>query len=269
MSNEHFISIVMPALNEEKNILSAISSTLETFDRLKIDGELIVINDGSSDTTEGLVKSAMAKEGHRMRLISHGAPQGIGVSFWDGISEARGEIVAMLPGDNENEPYEILRYIKLMDDVDIVVPFVYNKRVRSVFRNILSYLCLLIIDITFGVYFNYTNGTNLYRRRVLNDLDYKSRSFFFQADILIRLVKKGYLFAEVPYRLGLRRAGASKAVTFNNFIQVVKDYFRLVRDIYLRKEERLRRYKFVEGSISRRRYDELGVSDGRTDTGRA
>ena len=54
---------------------------------------------------------------------------------------------------------------------------------------------------------------------------------FFQTDILVRAVKGGYLFAEVPYRLGARSSGVSKAVSFPSFMQVVKGYLRLVRDM--------------------------------------
>lgn len=267
MIKNPFVSVVMPALNEEKNILLSINNALKAFDNLKIDGEVIVINDGSSDKTSEQVEWLISKEGKRIRMVGHDTPQGIGASFWDGVSNANGEVICMLPGDNENDPHEILRYLKLLDDVDMVIPFVYNKRNRTLFRNILSHIWLVIIDITFGVYFNYTNGTILYRRSILESLDYRSHSFFFQADILVRLAKRGYLFAEVPYRLGLRKTGRSKAITFRNVLQVAKDYFRLVRDIYFKKQTRLKRYKFSENSISAQRYRELEGFNGQADTG--
>ncbi len=251
--NNLFLSIVMPALNEEKNITAAITNVLKGFDDFKISGELVVVNDGSRDATPELVKKIMAGD-KRARLLNHDAPQGIGASFWDGVSNAKGEAVCMLPGDNENDPAEIFRYLRLLDDVDMVIPFVYNKSARSAFRNLVSHICLIIINITFGVYFNYTNGTILYRRSILNDLDYQGRSFFFQADILVRLARRGYLFAEVPYRLALRKTGRSKAIRFSTFLQVTKDYFRLIRDVYLRRGIRLKKNKFSEDSASASRY---------------
>ena len=45
----------MPALNEEKNILAAMNNTLKSFDDFGINGEIIVINDGSRDKTRVLV----------------------------------------------------------------------------------------------------------------------------------------------------------------------------------------------------------------------
>jgi glycosyltransferase involved in cell wall biosynthesis len=210
------------------------TNALEAFDVVKVDGELLVINDGSTDATAQLVEQRAAAD-KRVRLLSHKTPQGIGASFWDGVDHAAGDIVVMLPGDNENDPWEIFRYYKLLEHVDVVIPFLYNKEVRSLFRNALSFAYRFIINTTFLVYFNYTNGTVLYRKSILKGLPYRSTGFFFQTDMLIRLVRAGYLFAEVPYRLGLRKSGVSKAVSFPSLLQVMKGYIRLVKDQYFTK----------------------------------
>ena len=86
-------------------------------------------------------------------------------------------MVTMLPGDNENDPWETLRYLKLLEHVDIVIPFVFNKEVRSLFRNALSFIYRFIINTTFVVNFNYTNGTVLYRKSILKELNYRSVGF--------------------------------------------------------------------------------------------
>lgn len=228
------VSVIMPALNEEKNILLAIENALKAFKECGITGEIIVINDGSKDRTRGIVEDFLQSD-KRVRILNHSKPQGIGASFWDGVDNAYGASIVLLPGDNENDPWEIFRYFRLLEQVDIVIPFVFNKEVRSIFRNILSFVYRFIINSTFLVNFNYTNGTALYRRSMLKELDFRSTGFFFQTDILVRTVKKGYLFAEVPYRLGLRKDGISKAVSFPSLFKVVKGYLRLVRDFYFTK----------------------------------
>ena len=234
MNDKTDISVIMPALNEAKNIELAVKNSLAAFSEFGLSGEVIVINDGSRDATGDIVLG-LAKADARVRLITHEKPQGIGASFWDGEAAARGNSVVMLPGDNENDPVEIFRYYRVLEQVDIVIPFIFNKQARSLFRNGLSFAYRFIINTTFLVNFNYTNGTVLYRKSVLDTLDFHSTSFFFQTDILIRLVRNGYLFAEVPYRLGIRKEGVSKAVTFPSLLQVIKGYSRLVRDQYWRK----------------------------------
>lgn len=229
--NTFNITVIMPALNEEKNIIPTVENTLKALDDYGINGEIIVVNDGSTDDTKQLVES-IALKNNRVKLINHEKPQGIGASYWDGVDVSKGEIVTWIPGDNENDPWEILRYHKLLEHVDIIIPFIFNKEARSLFRNALSFVYRFIINTTFGVNFNYTNGTVLFRKSLLKELEQRSYSFFFQTDILIRTVKKGYLFAEIPYRLGMRKEGISKAVSFPSLIKVIKGYLRLVKDFY-------------------------------------
>lgn len=229
------LSIIMPALNEEANIEEAISDCLKALWIKNIDGEIIVVNDGSTDQTHELIEKVMEKE-NRVSMIRHDSPMGIGASFWDGTDAAKGDVIIMLPGDNENDPQEILRYYPLLRDVDIVIPFVFNKHVRGYFRTLLSLIYRFIINTTFSTNLNYTNGTVLYRKSILQELDYRSKGFFFQTDILIRTIKKGYLFAEVPYRLGIRDTGKSKAMSFPSLYQVIRSYIRLVHDYYFRKD---------------------------------
>ena len=225
------VSVIMPAFNEEKSVGHAVIAVLQAFDDLELHGELIVVDDGSVDATKSVVRCS-EKVDERVRLIAHETNQGIGKAFWTGVNLATGTAVTMLPGDNENDPIETLRYVKLLEYVDIVVPFVFNKEVRSLFRNTLSFVYRFIINSTFLVHFNYTNGTVIYRRTVLDVIGSKNDGFFFQTDILIRAVKSGFLFAEVPYRLSVRESGRATAVSFPSLIQVVKGYLRLVRDLY-------------------------------------
>lgn len=220
----------MPALNEEQNLRAAAMRTLAAFDAHALDGELIVVDDGSTDRT-GAIADQLASEDPRVRAVHHPRPGGIGAAFWEGVRLGRGELVCMLPGDDENEPAEILRYVPLAEHVDVVIPFVFNKQARSLLRNGLSFAYRFVINTTFLVNFNYTNGTVLYRRGVLEELEFHSTGFFFQTDILVRLVKRGYLFAEVPYRLRSNQAGrASKALSFPSFKQVARGYLHLVKD---------------------------------------
>jgi dolichol-phosphate mannosyltransferase len=254
MTEDIEFSIIMPALNEEKNIELAIFNSLDAIDHFGINGEIIVINDGSNDKTEALIKSYTERE-PRVRLINHVRRMGIGASFWDGVDQAQGKFVVMLPGDNENDPMEIFRYHALLKSVDIVIPFVFNKHVRSVWRNALSFIYRFIINTTFLVNFNYTNGTVLYRKALLDELEFRSSSFFFQTDILVRTVKRNYLFAEVPYRMGMRSQGISKAITFPSLFMVMRGYLRLVRDIYGPTPKNAPK-SHVSGSQTAKRYQE-------------
>ncbi len=163
------ITIIIAAYNEEKDIADAVNNVLRSLDSFNIAGELIVINDGSTDKTEDMVK-AIIKNDSRVSMVKHEKPKGIGASFWDGVDKAKGDACIMMPGDNENDLSEMLRYAGLMDSVDMVIPFTFNKGARSICRNIVSFFYKAIINATFFTSLNYTNGTVMYRTIILKGL---------------------------------------------------------------------------------------------------
>ena len=235
------LSVIMPALNEEKNIEAAINSTFEALKKYNIDGEIIVVNDGSSDDTKNIVEN-LAQNNDLIKLINHDKPQGIGASFWDGVKHSNNDVVVMFPGDNENDPDDALRFFYLMNDVDIVIPFIHNLDVRDRIRRIISSIYRFIVNVSFGINLNYTNGTIFFRRIILEGLELNTTGFFFNAELLIKLIRHGYLFAEVPNFLSVRGGGKSKAISLKSLIIVIKGYLRLFFDIYIRQIESRDKY---------------------------
>lgn len=215
----------MPALNEAANLAGAVDNVLASFCRLGIPGELVIVNDGSSDAT-GALADDFAAANANIRVLHHMTPQGIGASFWHGVSVAAGEIVTMIPGDGENDATEILRYLPLMTEVDIVVPFVFNRSVRSFRRRLLSIIYREIIKAAFGLSLNYMNGTVMYRRSVFEGIELQSNGFFYQSELLIKAITRGYLYAEVPCALRQRGSGDSRATNLKSLWGVARDFLK-------------------------------------------
>ena len=250
---KHKISVIMPALNEENNLAGAIENVIEAFRKLGVSGEIVVVNDGSTDRTAAIVEGFKGKYPF-IQLIHHDKPQGIGASYWDGIWKSEGEIVTMIPGDGENDTYEVLRYLPLMDHVDIVIPFIYNRNVRSWSRRLISKLYKGIINLSFGMLLNYMNGNVIYRKCILQDITLKSRGFFYQTELLIKCIKGGYLYAEVPCALQQRGSGRSKALTFKSLLRVIRGYLYMVGTVYLFNNKNRR---IVPDSVTALRYRKL------------
>ena len=229
--SEPLISIIVTALNEELSIGEVAANIAAIYDKLHLDGELVLVDDGSSDRTTEIARQWTARD-PRVVMVRHETPHGVGASFWEGVNKARGRFVCWLPGDNEVHPWEILRYVPLLEHVDLVVPFALNKAVRPPLRNFLSGLFRFIVNTTFWLSLNYSNGTGIYRRSVLRGLPVRSTGFFFMSDLVIRSIKQGYLFAEVPFGISFRAHGKSKALSLKSLASVSRSYLRLLRDYY-------------------------------------
>lgn len=228
---KHQLSVIMPALNEETCLDASIENVLEGFERHRVDGEIVVVDDGSRDQTGPLADQWAARHDF-IRVLHHRTPHGIGGSFWDGVRQARGESVTMIPGDGENDAAEIFRYLPLMEHVDIVVPFVFNPGVRPWRRRLLSFTYHQIIYLTTAYSLNYLNGTVLYRRAIFEGIELKSRGFFYQTELLLKTIGRHYLYAEVPCALNKRHGGRSTAVTLTSLASVMGGYLATVRDLY-------------------------------------
>lgn len=230
------ISVVVPALNEEDSIGAVISDTLECFDRLGLDGEMIVVNDGSRDRTRDITESFMRRDS-RVTLIHHHDPHGIGASFMEGCSRAKGEFVTMLPGDHENIPEETLKLLHDRDDCEAIVPYVQNPEQRSWFRRSVSRLFTLIVNMAFLTRFKYTNGTNIYRSDLLRNLEIRSNGFFYQTEILVKILMNGARIRHLPYRISERKSGDNKAISLKSLMSVSGDFVSLLAFRYFKSND--------------------------------
>ena len=103
------ISIVIPVLNEEKNIGSLIDEIITTLNN-KIEYEIIVVDDGSSDRTTQNIKEKIKKNAS-IKLIAHKKNYGQSCSLRTGITHSNYDYIVTLDGDGQNDPSNILDLI--------------------------------------------------------------------------------------------------------------------------------------------------------------
>ena len=255
MDNPHSLSIIVPCYNEEDAIVPSATAIISILHELCIeDYEIILVDDGSRDNTVKNINAFIeSNPTERLKIVRHHANLGLGAAFWTGVDNAKKSVVTWTPGDNENNPKEIIQYIRMIDFVDVVVPFVFNFDVRSKKRQIISKTFLNVMNFLFNTRFNYTNGPALYRREVLSCPLLRSRSFFFQARILIVLSKLGYLFAEVPIKLSIRMNGTASALKFKNVIKLSLSTGRLIFELLFQGRKTLKKHNIVNGTATQYR----------------
>ncbi|NOR79450.1 MAG: glycosyltransferase [Methyloprofundus sp.] len=121
------ITIVIPAKNEAKNI----TGVLHSIQALKLDAEILVINDGSTDNTAALATQEGA------RVISHPYSQGNGAAIKTGARNAQGEIIVFMDGDGQHNPMDIPDFIQKLDEgYDMVVGARNPKSQASLLRRL-------------------------------------------------------------------------------------------------------------------------------------
>lgn len=213
------ISIIIPALNEEDSLRAAVNSAVSALDDANVEGEIIIINDGSTDNT-GAIAEEVKKPDKRISVIHHNTPMGMGYSFLDGVSKANNEVVTIFGGDNEGIPSEYFLYLPLFEYVDIVVPFFINAQ-RSIFRTLISKTYLFVAKTLLGLNLHQLTSPVLYRRSILNGINLSGHGFSYQTELLFKTIRRGYLYAEVPFFTRGRASGKSSAFRLKNILNII------------------------------------------------
>jgi len=220
------ISVVIPALNEEKNLPLLLPGLTSCFASLGLQGEIIVVDGGSTDRTTAVAQASGA------RVFVEGGT-GFGAAIARGIREARGEYVVTMDGDNSHEPRYIGDMLEAARAADVVAASRYvpgGGAVCSAFRDLLSrvlnwwlrnLISLPIRDIS--------GGFRMYRRRIFEEFELSGRHFDIQAEIAVKAYARGFRLAEVPFEYTPRVTGLTKARVWAYGWAFLKTGFRLWR----------------------------------------
>lgn len=222
------ITFFCPALNEEKNLKPLIDSLLVTLPKFAEDFEVIIIDDGSTDSTFSIANS-LAQSNPRIRVIHHKKNLGYGVSLAEGFKGARCDWVMYTDADFQYDLAEALPYVGLLNNHDILSGFV-TKKATSLARELQSKVYNTLVRILFGINIKDINcASKIYSKKVIDAIEIKSKGFFVDAEMVIKASRLGYSIAQYPIT-HLRRnsgvaTGSRPSLIFQNIFEMLR--FRL------------------------------------------
>lgn len=125
------ISIILPAKNES----GAIGQTIERIKQLNITHEIIVVNDGSTDSTQAVAEHAGAT------VVTHPYSKGNGAAIKTGARAATGDVIIFMDADGQHDPQDIPHLLeKIEQGYDLVVGARQKGSQASVGRGIANRL---------------------------------------------------------------------------------------------------------------------------------
>lgn len=229
------LSIIIPAYNEEKRIGKFLKS-LTSFCRKNLsDYEIIVVNDGSTDKTEEVVKK------HKVKLISYMENRGKGYAVKKGIFSAKKGYVVFMDADGSTRLKEILPMIKILQKNKIVVGVRNTKESKitvrqplhrvlmgKIFNNFSNFILDIgITDMLCG-FKGFEKGT---ARKLFNPLF--SERWAFDVEIMYRARKNGYKITPLPIEWADYKD--SKMNVFTEPIRLLFRIFRIKQKVDLEK----------------------------------
>jgi glycosyltransferase involved in cell wall biosynthesis len=224
------LTIAVPCYNEERNIsksIENIKSVLQNFPNINY--EIIIINDGSTDSTDEIARSLINEQ--NIRLINNEKNSGLGYSIKKAIENAIGKYFIILPGDNDLPMGSIEKLLSNFGKSDIIMMYFQNNEIRGRTRYLLSSIFKCIYVTTFNIYVMYLNGPALYRSEKLKKLKLRSNRFSIVAEINIKLLRMGSTYLEVPCSR-LNNMDSSKSFSIKNIMEATKIYLATLWDVY-------------------------------------
>jgi Glycosyltransferases, probably involved in cell wall biogenesis len=203
------ISILIPAFNEEDKIILTIKETLNVFEKIGYDYEIVIIDDGSVDNTYNIVQENLNIFNERVKIERYKSNTGKGFAIKYGFNFVSGDYVLFLDADLDLHPSQITNFLKLMKEhkADFVMG---SKRHKDSIvdypksRKFLSTGYYFLIKILFGLPVKDTQtGFKLFRYEALKNGISRIivKRYAFDLELLVVLHKLGYKIIECPIYL--------------------------------------------------------------------
>jgi len=210
------LSVVIPAHNEEGCLESTVSNLVITLVREQIVHEVLIINDNSSDGTLEVCET-LSRKLESVRYVNNRPPNGFGFAVRLGLSEFRGDAVAIVMADGSDDPKDLVAgYRKLEEGFDCAFGsrFMRNSKVVDypIHKLVLNRTANWFIKVIFGIRYNdVTNAFKLYRRQVIDGVQpILSHHFNLTVELPLKAITRGYSYSVIPICWYNRKTGISK-----------------------------------------------------------
>lgn len=221
------VSIVLPARNEAGNIAACVAGAFSVLDALGLHGEVIVVDDGSSDGTA----EAAASTDLRVRVVRKGPPHGYGAALRAGFGVANGSLVFFTDADLQFDIGELGRLLALAGE-DVVVAGFRAPRRDPARRRALGWAWSRFAGVVLGLRVRDLNcAFKLFPRALVTDPPLESDGAFVNAELLARASARGFTVREVPVSHHPRRSGEASGARPDVALRAVCDLLRLRGDV--------------------------------------
>ena len=151
MNQINFVSIVIPVFNEEENLEELIRRSLKACRSLEKKYEIILVDDGSRDSSAKLITRAAEQNQGIVFGVLLNRNYGQHAAVMAGFEVARGDVVVTLDADLQNPPEEIPNLVQKIDEGFDVVGSVRKSRQDTFFRKFASAMINKVVQRTTGV----------------------------------------------------------------------------------------------------------------------
>jgi glycosyltransferase involved in cell wall biosynthesis len=230
LKNQKSISVFFPCYNEQDNIERLTEQALDVLQKLGLDFEIIIVNDGSSDNTAAVAEK-IARRNNKVRLVNHERNSGYGAALQSGFKAATKELVFFTDGDGQFDLGELPPLLPLMEQYDIVCCYRLNRQDNLV-RKINGWCWTRLVCLLFGLNVRDVDcAFKLFKRDIFDNIRLSSAGALISTEILARAAGKGYRITEKGVHHYPRKAGKQTGANIRVILRAFKELFLLRKKI--------------------------------------
>ena len=224
------VSVVIPAYNEQDNVAKCLTSVSSVIKKLKLDAEVIVVDDGSTDQT-GEIARKFIKKIPNLKIVTNHPNRGYGAAFKSGFYNASLPWIAFIDADGQFDFSEISHFLETQKntDADLVIGYYLGRKV-SALRKLNSFLWQVVVFILFGLRVKDIDcGFKLVSKKVIDTIPRleSERGAFISSEFLIKVRKSGFKIVQIGVNHYPRKQGEATGAKLNVIIRSFLDLFSL------------------------------------------
>ncbi|MCM8801506.1 MAG: glycosyltransferase family 2 protein [Candidatus Omnitrophica bacterium] len=217
------LSVIIPVYNEVRTI----KEIIKKIDSVKIDKEMVVVDDGSTDGTDRILRELNYPN---LKVIHHSSNRGKGVALLTGLAHTEGEIVIIQDADLEYNPQDYLKLIKEFNasQADLILGVRFTEEYKGlliprlgnyVLTNLFNFLFFTTLNDVMSCY-------KLAKRQTFKNLNLKAKGFEIEIEIMAKAIKNGLKIKQVPIDYYPRSYSEGKKIKWLDGIYAVLTIFR-------------------------------------------
>lgn len=238
------LSIFFPAYNDAGTIASMVLGALDAARPLTPDFEVIIVNDGSADSTPRIADE-LARTYPEVRVVHHAKNRGYGGALRTGFHSAAKDWIFYTDGDAQYDPAEIAAlWERRADDVDLVNGYKISRS-DPIHRIIIGRVYHHTVKLLFGLKVRDVDcDFRLMRRTIFDKVRLEKSSGVICLEMMKKIQDAGFRIAEVPIHHYHRVYGKSQFFNFRRLFKTAVDVSKLWIALVVRREH-LRREPHV------------------------
>ena len=229
-SEVNSISVFFPCFNEQENVTRTVEQAQNVLEKLNIDFEIIIVNDGSSDDT-GKIADEISSRYDRVKVVHHERNLGYGAALQSGFKAATKEFVFYTDGDGQFDINEMPPLLPMMKQYDIVSCY-RLKRQDPFVRKLNGWCWTKLVCLLFGMrIWDIDCAFKLYKREIFDNIKMTSTGALIDTEILARATNKGYHITQKGVHHFPRSAGEQTGANIRVILKAFKELFKLYKQI--------------------------------------